>query len=57
MSHRNEIDTFRAAWNAEAESTIRVLEALPNDQYDFRPDPKAAPSESWRGISAKLTPA
>ena len=40
MSHRNEIDTFRAAWNAEAESTIRVLEALPSDQYDFRPDPK-----------------
>ena len=40
MSHRNEIDTLRAAWNAEAESTIRVLEALPSDQYDFRPDPK-----------------
>lgn len=40
MSHPNEIDTFRAVWNTEAENTIRVLEALPPDQYDFRPDPK-----------------
>jgi uncharacterized damage-inducible protein DinB len=40
MSHPNEIDTFRAVWNAEAQSTIRLLEALPDDQYDFRPDPK-----------------
>jgi uncharacterized damage-inducible protein DinB len=38
--HPNEIDTFRAVWNSEAQSTIRVLEALPTDQYDFRPDPK-----------------
>jgi uncharacterized damage-inducible protein DinB len=34
-----EIDTFRAVWNAEAASTIRLLEALPPGQYDFRPDP------------------
>ena len=40
MSHPNEIDAFRAAWNTEAENTIRLLEALPPDQYDFRPDPK-----------------
>jgi uncharacterized damage-inducible protein DinB len=40
MTHPNEIDTFRAAWNSEAQSTIRLLEALPIDQYDFRPDPK-----------------
>lgn len=40
MTHRTELDTFRAVWNAEAESTIRLLEALPADQYDFRPDPK-----------------
>ena len=25
-------------WNAEAAKTVRVLEAIPNDQYDFRPD-------------------
>src|SRR5438093_13543487 len=36
----HEIDTFRALWTSEAENTIRLLEALPTDQYDFRPDPK-----------------
>ena len=40
MTHLNEIDMFRAVWNAEARSTIRLLETLPIDQYDFRPDPK-----------------
>lgn len=40
MAHPNEIDTFRAVWDHEAQSTIRLLEALPTDQYDFRPDPK-----------------
>jgi uncharacterized damage-inducible protein DinB len=40
MPFLNEIDTFRSRWNSEAESTIRVLEALPTDQYDFRAEPK-----------------
>jgi uncharacterized damage-inducible protein DinB len=40
MTHLNEIDTFRAVWNSEAQNTIRLLEALPPDQYDFRPDPR-----------------
>ena len=40
MSHRSEIDTFRMVWNSEAENTVRLLESLPEDQYDFRPDPK-----------------
>lgn len=40
MSHPDEIHTFRQTWNAEAANTIRLLEALPSDQYDFRPDPK-----------------
>ena len=40
MNHPNEVDTFRAVWQSEAENTIRLLEALPTDQYDFRPDPK-----------------
>ena len=39
MTHL-EVETFRAAWNAEAQDTLRLLEALPPDQYDFRPDPK-----------------
>jgi uncharacterized damage-inducible protein DinB len=40
MTVPNELARFRAAWNSEAEATIRLLEALPIDQYDFRPDPK-----------------
>lgn len=40
MTHSNELDTFRAVWDSEAENTIRLLDALPVDQYDFRPDPK-----------------
>jgi uncharacterized damage-inducible protein DinB len=35
-----ELDTFRAVWNAEAETTARLLESLPQGQYDFQPDPK-----------------
>src|SRR5512147_2197339 len=40
MAHRNEIDAFLTTWEQEAQNTIRLLEALPGDQYDFRPDPK-----------------
>ncbi len=40
MTHHNEIDTFRQTWEREAQHTIRLLEALPADKYDFRPDPK-----------------
>src|SRR5262249_15868538 len=40
MTHLDEVDTFRAVWNAEAQDTLRLLEILPPDQYDFRPDPK-----------------
>src|SRR5262245_30019210 len=39
MSQRNEIEAFHAAWESEARSTTRLLEALPQGQYDFRPDP------------------
>ncbi len=40
MAASNEVNTFIAVWNAEAKNTLRLLESLPNDQYDFRPDPK-----------------
>src|SRR5207249_11255208 len=40
MPHLNEIETFRAVWDREAQGTIRLLEALPTGQYDYRPDPK-----------------
>ena len=34
----NELDTFLAAWDREAEKTVKLLKALPPTQYDFRPD-------------------
>lgn len=40
MAPINELDRFRTVWNMEAESTARLLDALPPSQYDFRPDPK-----------------
>jgi uncharacterized damage-inducible protein DinB len=36
----NELTRFRAVWNMEADLTSRMLESLPAEQYDFRPDPK-----------------
>jgi uncharacterized damage-inducible protein DinB len=36
----NELTQFLAAWKYEAQNTIKVLKALPTNQYDFRPDPK-----------------
>jgi len=38
MSRRRELDAFLATWEVEADRTIRLMEALPSDQYDFRPD-------------------
>jgi uncharacterized damage-inducible protein DinB len=35
----SEMEMFRTAWNTEAARTIAVMEALPPDQYDYRPDP------------------
>ena len=39
MAPMNELDRFRRVWEMEAQSTIKLLEALPTEQYDFRPDP------------------
>ena len=36
-----EFQTFLTVWDDDAMRTIRVLKALPRDQYDFRPDPGA----------------
>jgi uncharacterized damage-inducible protein DinB len=38
MVMQSELDRFLDVWNREAESTVRVLRALPHDKYDFRPD-------------------
>ena len=34
----NELEMFLSAWEREAESTLKLLRALPATQYDFRPD-------------------
>jgi uncharacterized damage-inducible protein DinB len=39
MPPTNELDQFRTVWNMEAQLTTKLLEALPPDQYEFRPDP------------------
>lgn len=36
----SELQTFRKTWDHEAESTAKLLRALPRSQYDFRPDAK-----------------
>jgi uncharacterized damage-inducible protein DinB len=35
----SEMESFRRIWNEEADRTARLMEALPADQYDFRPEP------------------
>jgi uncharacterized damage-inducible protein DinB len=35
----NELEMFLAAWDREAANTVKLLKALPSEQYDFRPDP------------------
>jgi hypothetical protein len=47
----NELEMFLAAWDREAASTVKLLQALPPAQYDFRPDPvdhSANSRGTWR---------
>ena len=37
---RNELENFNEMWEREAGRTVKLLEALPRDKYDFRPDPE-----------------
>jgi uncharacterized damage-inducible protein DinB len=34
-----ELDRFRTVWEMESGLTAKLLEAIPADRYDFRPDP------------------
>jgi uncharacterized damage-inducible protein DinB len=34
----NELETFLSTWDREAQSTAKLLRALPPTKYDFRPD-------------------
>jgi uncharacterized damage-inducible protein DinB len=36
---QSELERFFEVWDRESASTLKVLRALPVDQYDFRPDP------------------
>jgi len=38
MPNTNELQTFLKTWDQVAEGTIKLLEALPKDQYDFHAD-------------------
>jgi uncharacterized damage-inducible protein DinB len=35
----NELERFLAAWDREAANTVKLLQALPPAQFEFRPDP------------------
>ena len=35
---KHQLDAFIATWELEAKNTLRMLESLPADQYDYRPD-------------------
>ncbi len=35
---RRQLEQFLATWEIEAQRTLRLLESLPADQYDYRPD-------------------
>jgi len=35
----SELEMFIATWDREAANTVKLLQALPSSQYDFRPDP------------------
>src|SRR6478672_11295668 len=35
----NELEMFLTTWEREAESTLKLLRALPPTKYEFRPDP------------------
>jgi uncharacterized damage-inducible protein DinB len=36
----NELERYLAIWESEAAKTVKLLESLPRDRYDFRPDPE-----------------
>ncbi len=37
---KDELERFIELWDREASKTVKVLESLPADGYDFRPDPE-----------------
>src|SRR5260370_28437720 len=39
-SMKTELESFNDVWERESAKTIKLLESLPVDGYDFRPDPE-----------------
>ena len=37
---KNDLENFKDVWERESAKTIKLLESLPVDAYDFRPDPQ-----------------
>jgi len=37
---KNDLDLCKEIWEREAAKTIKLLESLPRDGYDFRPHPE-----------------
>ncbi len=37
---KNELDRFMELWERDAAKTLALIESLPADSYDFRPDPE-----------------
>ena len=37
---KDELDLFKETWERETAKTIKLLQSLPSDGYDFRPDPE-----------------
>jgi uncharacterized damage-inducible protein DinB len=35
----NELEMFFGAWERQAQGIVKLLNALPSDKYDFKPDP------------------
>src|SRR5882672_5975577 len=38
---KTELENFNDIWERESAKTIKLLESLPVDGYDFRPDPES----------------
>jgi uncharacterized damage-inducible protein DinB len=36
---KNELEAFKEIWERESAKTLKLLESLPADGYDYRPDP------------------
>jgi hypothetical protein len=45
------LDTWLPTLKSEHETTKRVIEAIPLDKGDYRPDAFPSPLWSWRGTS------